>query len=71
MAATANTALGPGMDHNMTAHVGYGFSPLKGLTIFLEPYVYATKFKLAAVDVGKVESTNVSWGAQGGSMYVF
>jgi hypothetical protein len=71
VAAVANPALGPGINHNMTAHVGYGYAPLKGLTIFLEPYVYATKFKLAAADVGRVDAKNVSFGAQFGSMFTF
>ncbi len=69
--AVVNAALGPGIRNNMTAHVGYGYAPLKGLTLFLEPYVYATKFKLAAADVGRVSSKNTSWGAQLGSMYTF
>ena len=69
-AATPNTAAGPGMTYNMTGHVGYWYSPLKGLSIVLEPYVYATKFKLAAADVGKVANSNTSWGLQAGSTYM-
>jgi hypothetical protein len=71
VAAAVNTAAGPGIRHNQSAHVGYWYSPLKGLSIVVEPYVYATRFKLAAVDGGKLDSKNVSWGAMLGSMYVF
>lgn len=70
-AAVVSIAAGPGIDHNMTAHIGYGYSPLRGLTIFLEPYLYRTKFKLAAADVGRVDSMNLSLGVQAGSTYVF
>jgi hypothetical protein len=67
----ANLPAGPGMRYNMSAHVAYWYSPLKGLSIVIEPYVYATRFALAAVDVGRFDSKNVSWGASFGSMYQF
>ncbi|HEX6244672.1 MAG TPA: hypothetical protein VFZ61_27325 [Polyangiales bacterium] len=71
VAAVATPGAGPGMRYNMTGHVAYWYSPLKGLSIVLEPYVYATRFRLAEVDVGRVPSRNVSWGAMFGSMYQF
>jgi hypothetical protein len=69
--AVTNTAAGPGMRWNTTAHVGYWYSPVKGLSIVAEPYVYATRFKLAAADVGNVDSKNVAWGGMAGAMYQF
>jgi hypothetical protein len=69
--AVANTAAGPGMRYNTSAHVGYWYSPLKGLSIVLEPYVYLTRFALAAQDAGNVRSKNASWGASLGAMYQF
>jgi hypothetical protein len=71
VAAVANTAAGPGMRYNMSAHVAYWYSPIKGLSIVAEPYVYRTRFALAAADRGNVDAKNVSWGAVLGSMYQF
>jgi hypothetical protein len=71
VAAVANTAAGPGMRYNMSGHVAYWFSPLKGLSIVVEPYVYATRYAQAAMDRGNVDPRNVSWGASFGSMYQF
>jgi hypothetical protein len=69
-ALTSNVG-GPGMKYNMTGHVGYWWSPIKGLSIVAEPYVYCTKFALAAADVHRVDSKNVAWGGLFGSMYTF
>jgi hypothetical protein len=70
-AAAVPNVGGPGMRYNMTGHVGYWFSPLKGLSLVLEPHVYATRFKLAQGDGGRFDSKNAAWGAMGGSMYQF
>ncbi len=67
--AAINLAAGPGITSNMTAHVGYWYSPLKGLSIVLEPYVYSTKFKINPAD--HVASNNVAWGGMFGSMFQF
>ena len=43
---TANTAAGPGMEWNMSGHVGVWFAPMHGLSFVLEPYFYYTRFVL-------------------------
>ncbi|HEX6241987.1 MAG TPA: hypothetical protein VFZ61_13855, partial [Polyangiales bacterium] len=70
-AAIATPGAGPGMRYNMTGRVAYWYTPLKGLSIVLEPFVHVTRFRLADVDLGRVPSRNVSWGAMFGSMYQF
>jgi hypothetical protein len=71
VAAVANTAAGPGMRYNMSARVAYWYSPLKGFSLVVEPYVFKTRFALAAQEVGNIDSKNVSFGAQFGTMYQF
>jgi len=71
VAAVASPAAGPGIRYNMSAHAGYWYAPLKGLSIVIEPYFYATRFKLAAADAAKLDTKNVSFGGMLGSMYQF
>jgi hypothetical protein len=71
VAPVPHTAAGPGIVRNMSAHVAYWWSPVKGLSIVLEPYVYATRYKLAPSDVGRVDAENVAWGGSFGSMFQF
>jgi len=67
--AINNPSAGPGMTSNMTGHIGYWYSPLKGLSIVLEPYVYVTRFKISPAD--KVASKGTAYGGMLGSMYQF
>jgi hypothetical protein len=57
------------MRYKTTAHAGYWYVPLKGLSLVAEPYVYVTRFKLAPQHAGGVDSRNVAYGAMLGSMY--
>jgi hypothetical protein len=66
-----NLATAPGIKNNLSAHVGYWYSPLRGLSFVAEPFVYDTSFALAATDKGHVASRNVSWGASLGSIFQF
>lgn len=70
-AAAVPNVGGPGMRYNISGHVGYWYSPLKGLSIVIEPYLYATRFKLAPGDIAKHDSHNIAWGTMLGSMYQF
>jgi hypothetical protein len=70
-AAVPNPAAGPGMRYNATGHLGYGYSPLKGLSLVAEPHVYLTRFKLAPEDAGRVHARNIAYGAMVGSMFQF
>lgn len=67
----ANPGAGPGITRNVSAHLGYWFSPLPGLSIALEPYVYATRFALASADVSRLSADRVAFGAMLGSMFQF
>ncbi len=71
VAAAPNLAAGPGIERNLTAHVGYWYSPVRGLSIVVEPYVYATRFRLDAADVGRVAADQVSFGGSLGGLYQF
>jgi hypothetical protein len=68
---TASPALGPGILYNLSGHVGYWFSPLRGLSFVLEPYVYVTRFKLTDADAMRLNPDRVSFGGQLGAMFQF
>ncbi len=71
VAAAPTIGAGPGMESNVSAHVGYWYSPVRGLSIVLEPYVYRTRFVLDPADVGVLSATSVAWGGTLGSMFQF
>lgn len=64
-------ARGPGVEWNVTGHVGYVFTPLPGLQLMLEPYLYVTRHRLDAADVGRVSPERIALGVQVGSMFTF
>ncbi len=69
---SSNTAAGPGMEWNMSGHVGLWYSPMHGLSFVLEPYFYYTRFILAASDAAQGVSQNqLSGGGQFTSMFQF
>jgi hypothetical protein len=68
---TPNVPAGPGIEHNLSAHVGYWYSPLRGLSIVLEPYLYVTRFRHAPADEGRFDRDRVAFGAMLGSMFQF
>jgi hypothetical protein len=62
-------AAGPGIVHNLGARVGYGYSPLRGLSIVIEPYVYVTRFQLDPADAARHSADRVAFGGQLGAMF--
>ena len=68
--AAPNLAAGPGMHFNASAHVGYWYSPMRGLSLACEPYVYVTRFALAPAQAG-LDRDRVALGAQVGAMFQF
>jgi hypothetical protein len=69
--ATSNTAAGPGMEWNMTGHVGVWFSPMHGLSFVLEPYFYYTRFVLVPADAATTSANQFSAGGQFTTMFQF
>lgn len=70
-AAAANPAAGPGITRNLSAHLGYWFSPVPGLSIVLEPYLYATRFALAPAEAARFTAERLAAGVMLGSMFQF
>lgn len=65
-------AAGPGIEWNMSGHVGLWYSPMRGLSFVLEPYFYYTRFILAAPDAAQGVSQNqLSGGGQFTTMFQF
>jgi hypothetical protein len=64
-------ANGPGIVHNESLRVGYGYTPLSGFTLVCEPFVIHTKHKLAPADAARFAPTRTGWGVQAGGMYTF
>jgi hypothetical protein len=69
--AAVNTAAGPGMAFNMTAHVGYWYSPTRGLSIVVEPYLYYTRFVYDPSDVARFSTDRLAFGGQLVGMFQF
>jgi len=71
-AASASPSSGPGIDRNLAAHVAYAFSPVHGLQIFIEPFLYATRYHLAANDLAQnMKPDRLALGAELGMLYTF
>ena len=51
--------------------MSYAYSPLKGLALVVEPFVYATRYHLAASDVARYDANRVAAGAEIGALYTF
>lgn len=66
---TANPAAGPGITRNFSAHLGYWFSPAPGLSIVLEPYLYATRFALGPAEAARYDVDRRAAGVMLGAMY--
>ena len=62
---------GPGMLFNLSAHAAYWYSPVHGLSIVLEPYVYITRFKLDPADAARFAADRVAFGGMLGSLFQF
>ncbi len=71
-AASASPSAGPGIDRNLAAHVAYSFSPVHGLQIFIEPFLYVTRYHLAASDLAQnMKPDRLALGAELGMLYTF
>ncbi len=67
--AVRGTMANPGIEWNSTIHVGYSYSPMKGVTLLLEPYVYRTRFRLDAAST--FEPNRTAYGGEVGGLYSF
>ena len=63
-------ATGPGLLWNSSAFLGYWYSPLPGLSIVLEPYVFVTRFALDP-RVTRLDDVRLSIGGRVGAMFQF
>lgn len=71
-AAVRSAALGPGIEWNASIHLGYQFSPWKGLALVLEPLLYVTKHKLFDADLmNGTDPKRVTPGVEFGALYTF
>lgn len=68
----AAPAAGPGIESNATLHLSYSFSPARGVQLIAEPYVYSTRYKLAAADTAlNVKADASAYGLECGALYSF
>lgn len=68
----AAPAAGPGIESNTTLHLAYSFSPVRGVQLIVEPYLYSTRYKLAASDAAlSVQADAFAVGAECGALYTF
>jgi len=63
-------ATGPGLLWNSSAFLGSWYSPLPGLSIVLEPYVFVTRFALDP-RVTRLDDVRLSIGGRVGAMFQF
>jgi hypothetical protein len=70
-AAARVGANGPGIERNITVRGGYAYSPLKGLSLVLEPFLMLTKHKLDAVATAQYDPQRIGYGVQFGGLYAF
>ncbi|MDP2341855.1 MAG: hypothetical protein Q8O67_12930 [Deltaproteobacteria bacterium] len=69
VAAVRTAATGPGLVSNSTARCGGSFSPLKGFSLLVEPFVFSSKHKL---DVASgLDPLRLGWGVEAGALYSF
>ncbi|XXX82524.1 hypothetical protein WMF30_27600 [Sorangium sp. So ce134] len=62
---------GPGIERNVTVRAGYAFTPLKGLSIVLEPSVMLTRHKLDPAAEADKGADRVGWAVETGGLYQF
>lgn len=68
----AAPAAGPGIESNATLHLSYSFSPVRGVQLVVEPYLYSTRYKLAASDTAlHVKADASAYGVECGALYSF
>lgn len=69
-AAPARNYGSPGIEWNAAARLGYALTPVQGLTFSVEPYLFATRHHLDAVDAS-TDPTRLAWGAELNTLYAF
>lgn len=70
--AVRSAGLGPGIEWNASIHLGYQYSPLKGLSLVLEPLLYVTRHKLADTDLENgTDPQRMAAGLEFGALYTF
>ncbi|WP_438002291.1 hypothetical protein WMF26_24535 [Sorangium sp. So ce185] len=62
---------GPGIERNVTVRAGYAFSPMKGLSIVLEPSLALTRHKLDPVAEADKGADRTGWAVEAGGLYQF
>lgn len=67
--AVRGTMANPGIEWNSTIHVGYAYSPMKGVSLLIEPYLYRTRFRLDAASAFAPNRT--AYGVEVGGLYSF
>jgi hypothetical protein len=70
-AAVRVGANGPGIERNVTLRAGYAYSPLKGLSLVLEPFLMFTRHKLDAMAAAQFDPDRIGYGVQFGGLYTF
>lgn len=70
-AATRSLGQGLGMERNIHVRLSWSANVADGLKVFTEPYVLASRFKLAAQDKGSHSANTQTYGAQAGLLYGF
>jgi len=68
-AVRAGPAIIPGIERNVGVRVGYAYSPVKGLSISTEPFVFLTRHKLDPSV--SFDEDRFGWGVQVGGLYTF
>jgi hypothetical protein len=70
--ATAKAArTGTGIDHNAVFRAGYTFSPLKWVSLFVEPFAIYTRHHLAKDDAARFSQDRLAAGLESGAMLKF
>ncbi|MEZ4390661.1 MAG: hypothetical protein R3A48_06155 [Polyangiales bacterium] len=65
------TAAGPGITRNLSARAAWWYSPAPGLSLVLEPYLFATRFALTSADASRLSADRLALGASLGAMFQF
>lgn len=67
----AKTSAGPGITRNLSARAAWWYSPVPGLSLVLEPYLFATRFALTSADVARLSADRLALGVTLGAMFQF
>jgi hypothetical protein len=62
---------GPGIERNVTVRAGYACSPMKGLSIVLEPSLMLTRHKLDPAAEATTDADRLGLAVEMGGLYQF